>query len=45
MCAITLKPKTHGEIIPYKDSISKEGNPLHNWKQKYQQSALLIAMT
>jgi hypothetical protein len=45
MCAITLKPKKHGEIISYKGSIANVGNPSHNWKQKYQQIALLIAMT
>jgi hypothetical protein len=45
MCAITLKPKKLGEIISYKGSIANEGNPCHDWKQKYQQTALLIART
>jgi hypothetical protein len=44
-CAITLTPKKHGEIISYKGSIANEGNPSHDWKQKYQQIALLIAST
>jgi hypothetical protein len=45
MCAITLKPKKHGEIISHKGNIANEGNRCHDWQQKYQQSALLIART